>query len=69
MNQKLMVHFEVVKNERPYRLEVESGAPLGELYDALHEMLGAVLDMSRQANENARQTQPVAASPEIVQEV
>lgn len=59
MNQKLMVNFEVVKNDRAYCLSVPSGAPLGELYDSLHEMLTAVLEMSKKANDNAKQSQPV----------
>ena len=63
-----MVHFEITKNDRAYRLEVPSGAPLGELYDSLHEMLTAVLEMSKKANDNAKQAQP-AVEPEIAQEV
>ena len=67
MDQKLMVHFEVVKNDRVYRLEVASGAPLGELYDSLHEMLTAVLEMSKKANDNAKQAQPKEEiEPELV---
>ncbi len=61
MDQKLIVNFEVKKNDRVYSLSAPSGAPLGELYDALHEMLGAVLDMSKQANDRAKQSQSAEA--------
>lgn len=67
MNQKLMVNFEVEKNDRLYTLSVPSGAPLGELYDSLHEMLTAVLEMSKKANDNAKASQPVEeVEPEVV---
>jgi hypothetical protein len=58
MNQKLAAHFEVEKNGRKYVLLVPNDAPLGELYDSLHEMLNGVVDMSKQAADRAKQTAP-----------
>ena len=66
MDQKLMVHFEVSKNDRTYVLEVPSGAPLGEVYDSLHEMLMAVVDLSKKAAEDAKPAEPKEVQPELV---
>lgn len=66
MDQKLVAKFEVTKNNRTYSLEVANNAPLGELYDVLHELLVAVLEMSKKAAENAKQAEP---APEVQAEV
>ncbi len=66
MDQMLVAKFKVTKNDRVYSLEVANNAPLGELYDVLHEMLMAVLEMSKVAAENAKQAEP---APEVQAEV
>jgi hypothetical protein len=66
MNQKLAAHFEVEKNSRNYVFIVPNDAPLGEVYDVLHEMLTATVEMSKQAAERVKQTPP---SPEVQAEV
>lgn len=55
MDQKMMIHLEVVKNERTYRMELPVGGSYGEAYDAATEMLAAIVDMSKQAVEQAKQ--------------
>lgn len=58
MDQKLLVCFEVKKNDRVYSLHVPSGAPLGEVYDSLHELLMKVTELAKQS---AEQTKPADA--------
>jgi hypothetical protein len=66
MDQKLMVSFEVKKNDRTYALHIPSGAPLGEVYDSLHEMLMEVSKLSTKSAENAKRAEEVAIEPERV---
>lgn len=67
MNQRLMINFEVVKNDRVYTLLMPNEAPLGEIYDSLHEMLTAVLELSKQAADRAKPVQPSEhIEPEVV---
>ena len=65
MNQSLMVTFEVKKNDRTYTLHVPSGAPLGEVYDSLHEMLMEVSKLSAKSAENAKRSEEVAAAEPV----
>jgi hypothetical protein len=43
--------FEILKDERVYRLEVPAGAPLGEVYQVSGEFLDKFIEM---INENAK---------------
>jgi hypothetical protein len=69
MNQNLMVHFEVTKNERTYTFQTPAGAPLGEAYDCCHEMLTQLVSMASKAAENAKAAQPVDPEPAVEPEV
>lgn len=66
MNQMLMAHFEVVKNDNKYTLTLPANSPLGEVYDALHNMLMHVVDMSKKA---AEATKAPEAEPAVEAEV
>jgi len=54
MDQKLVCNFEVKKNDRVYSLHMPVGAPIGEAYDAVFEMLQEILELSKKAVENAK---------------
>jgi len=60
MDQKMMLHFEVKKNDRTYVLEVPMGASYGEAYDATFELLQGILELSKQAADKAKAEQPEA---------
>ena len=48
-----MLKFVIEKNERNYEFTMPFGAPYGEAYDACHEMLGKIVEMSKEAQERA----------------
>jgi hypothetical protein len=58
MNQKLMINLEVVKGEHTFVFSMPVGVPLGAAYDASAEVLNAIVEMAKQAAQNA---QPAAA--------
>jgi len=59
---KTMVYIEVKKNDRTYVFSLPFGCPLGEAYDAAHEVLQSILDMSKQAADNAKQRESSEAA-------
>lgn len=64
MNQELRVIFEVEKNERKYSFSLPMGAPLGEAYDCVHEMLQEIMKQAQASADKAksvREQEPVAA--------
>ena len=56
MNQELKVIFEVDKNERKYLFSLPINAPLGEAYDACHEMLQEIMKQAQASVEKAKST-------------
>ncbi len=61
-DQFLNVHFEVTKNDRRYSFVVPMNAPLGECFDACHEMLQEVIKQAQQSadkSKSAREQDPV----------
>ena len=70
MNQRAMISVEIKKNERDYVLLMPMGAPIGEAYDVVHEMLQALLKMANDATQRAAPQAAVPSQPiepEIVQ--
>jgi hypothetical protein len=58
--------FEIVKNERVFRLEVPVGAPLGDCYQVAGEYLDKFIEM---INENAKmRKEHEAKSQEVADE-
>ena len=71
MNQRAMVTIEIIKNEHSYTLLMPMGAPIGEAYDVVHEMLQAVVGMANNAAAKAAPQAPEmqncgALEPEVV---
>lgn len=54
MNQYLNVNFEVEKNDRKYVFTLPMQAPLGEAYDAIHEMLQEILKQAQASADKAK---------------
>ena len=54
MVQKQAIIFEKIKDERTYQFIIPVGAPIGEVFDVIFEMLGAAEELSKQAFENAK---------------
>ena len=54
VNQFLNFNFEVEKGDRKYLFVVPAGSPLGECYDACHEVLGEILKQAQQSAEKAK---------------
>lgn len=63
-DQKGIVQIIVKKESREYAFNMDIGAPLGECYDACHEILNEIVKMSQAANDRA--ARPV--EPEVVQQ-
>ena len=61
MNQQLIVKLEVVKGDNKYCMCIPMGAPLGEAYDAAFEFLKHLTEMSKQAVDQVKPVEPVAA--------
>ena len=55
MEAKNVIAFEFEKEDRVYRLQMPSGAPLGEAYEASAEFLAEIV---RLINEHAQQAMP-----------
>ena len=60
MNQVLNVNFTKEVNGRTYSFTVPMGAPLGEAYDACHEVLMLITKSAQEAAEKAKPVEPVA---------
>ncbi len=56
--------MEIKKNDRVYSLAIPQGAPYGELYDALFNMLQDVVELSKKAADQAKPAEEVSATPE-----
>lgn len=54
----------VKKNDRVFELHMPMGAPYGEAYDAIFEMLGNIVELSKEAAEKAKR--PETTSAEVV---
>jgi hypothetical protein len=61
VDQMLTVNFEVTKNDRKYVLAIPMNAPLGELYDCVHEMLQEVLKQAQASADKAKAVKEEAA--------
>jgi hypothetical protein len=55
-DQFLNVHFEVSKGDRKYVFVVPMRSPLGECYDACHEVLQEILKQAQDSAEKAKAT-------------
>jgi len=53
-DQKGMIHIEIKKEERVYTFVMPMGSPIGECYDAAHEVLNTILEMGKQATEQTK---------------
>jgi hypothetical protein len=51
MNEQLMIEFETTKNDNVYRFIIPTKAPLGEVYDAVHELLREIV---KRANDSVK---------------
>jgi hypothetical protein len=49
MEVKSRVHFEAIKNDNMYFMSMPAGAPLGESYDAVFEILLKIVELSQSA--------------------
>lgn len=49
MELKSNVIMEVKRNEVIFRLELPYGAPLGDAYEAVFEMLGKIVEMAKES--------------------
>lgn len=65
MDIKSVTSMSVDKGTNTYSLHMPTGCPLGELYDALFEMLKRVVDESTIATQRAAPSQPAASTPEV----
>jgi hypothetical protein len=70
MEQKSAVIFETKKGEkgeRVYQLLIPVGAPFGEVFDVVFEMLASAESLSKQALENAKKAIDEARAKEVVE--
>jgi hypothetical protein len=56
VDQFLNVNFQVTKGDRKYTLNIPYNAPLGEVYDACHEMMQEVLSQAQKLAEKAKES-------------
>ena len=68
MNQRLLVQLEVIKNERTYTFAIPMGAPYQDALDVIEETRLFVLEMQKQALENAKKQQESQQSVEQTEE-
>lgn len=54
MDLKALVHMEVQKGERVYRLIMDNGAPYGEAIDVAFELLQKLIDIAKTAADAAK---------------
>lgn len=54
MELKSSVVMEVKRNDFTFRLELPVGAPLGDAYEAIFEMLGKVVEMAKESVDKAK---------------
>jgi hypothetical protein len=65
MEQKAALIFERKKEERVYQFIIPVGAPFGEVFDVVFEMLGAAQDFSKQALESSKKALDEAKAKEV----
>jgi len=53
-DQKGMIHLEIKKEDRVYTFVMPMGSPIGECYDAAHEVLNSIVEMGKVASEQAK---------------
>lgn len=58
MELNTILEVKVEKNDRVYRFSLPAGAPFGESYDAVFEMLNKIREMANEALEKARREEP-----------
>lgn len=64
MDQRLMCHFEVKKNDHTYTFSFPHGVTVGELLDVCFEMLEGAQNLSNKAIEQSKRApEPVAPEP------
>ena len=51
------IHVEVERSERKYVLSIPLGAPYGETYDVVYEMLGKILELAHESAEKVKPTE------------
>jgi hypothetical protein len=54
MELKSSVIMEVKRNDFVFRLELPVGAPLGDAYEVIFEMLGKVVEMAKESVDKAK---------------
>ncbi len=54
MELKSMIAIEIEKNDRVFSFLLPVGAPFGEAYDAAFEVLGKIIEMSKEAADNMK---------------
>jgi hypothetical protein len=64
MEQKAALIFERKKEERVYQFIIPVGAPFGEVFDVVFEMLGAAQEFSKQALESSKKALDEAKAKE-----
>jgi hypothetical protein len=67
MDQKAALIFERKKEERTYQFIIPVGAPFGEVFDVVFEMLGAAQEFSKQALEASQKSLEEAKAKEAAQ--
>ena len=59
MDVKTFVTIEIKKNDRVFSFNMPAGSPFGEAYDACYETLGHIIEFSKKAQEQAKQSDPL----------
>ncbi len=54
MDQKLIVNFETIKNERNYIFAVQMGSPFADCLEVLDEYKAQIIEMAKQGDEKAK---------------
>ena len=62
VNQHLVIHFSIVKNDRVYQLMVQPGSPYEEAQEVLKEFQEGLLELQKQAQEKEKEAAAVAES-------
>lgn len=67
MNLRSEIIIEIIKNERTYRFSMPVGATFVECIDTAKETVEAVLDMAKQAEEQAKKSSEGEVPVEVVE--
>jgi len=68
MKQEGLVKLEAEKNERSYSFIMPLGAPYGEAYDILFEMMQEIVDLSKKAADKLKREEEVKTEEEKEEE-